>query len=239
MCWYFLCALPWRGQMRPAAPFFGSGGDKAHFDRVLHTLVLHGFCTGDLSHVYHGIKQSTRGSKRMRSFNWLFWYSFWTWVLPILSHPLCWFTREVAYAAWGESALRASRSWLAQPQALRRWRCRWSSQSHLEGIEVAISSASSRRMQILHTTLKKPVESKIRKTIMHYRSWKINVRLFLWHSFNAHRPTLVLFLFALHVQQWNSFELSTNQMKKRRNYFEGLLEDKARGAQPSILGQWN
>ena len=36
---------------------------------------------------------------------------------------------------------------------------------------------------------------------MHYRSLKINVRLFLWHSFNAHRPTLVLFLFALHVQR--------------------------------------
>lgn len=153
MCCYFLCALPWRGQMRPAAPFFGSGGDKAHFGWVLHTLVLHGFCTGDLSHVYHGIKQSTRGSKRMGSFNWLFWYSFWTWVLPILSHPLCWFTREVAYAAWGESALRASRSWLAQPQALRRWRCRWSSKSHLEGIEVAICSASSRIMRNLHTTL--------------------------------------------------------------------------------------
>lgn len=41
---------------------------------------------------------------------------------------------------------------------------------------------------------------------------------------------------ALHVQQWNSFEPSTNQMKKRRTYFEGLLEDKARGAQPSIFG---
>lgn len=72
---------------------------------------------------------------------------------------------------------------------------------------------------------------------MNYRSLKTNVRLFLWHSFNAHRPTFVLFLFALHVQEWNSFELSTNQMKKRRTYFEGLLEDKAREAQSSMLGQ--
>lgn len=152
MCWYFLCALPWRGQMRPAAPFFGSGGENAHFGWVLHTLVLHGFCSQILITFFPRVLPCL-SSKRIRSFNWLFWYSFWTWVLPILSPPLCWFTREVAYAAWGESALRASRSWLAQPQALRRWRCRCSSQSHLEGIAVAICSASSRRMQNLHTTL--------------------------------------------------------------------------------------
>ncbi|CAK9019510.1 Protein LOW PSII ACCUMULATION 1 [Durusdinium trenchii] len=42
---------------------------------------------------------------------------------------------EVAFAAWGEAGLRASRDWLARPQALRRWRSYF--QGILEDKEVA------------------------------------------------------------------------------------------------------